>query len=231
MDPAVVAHQIQAHDPSGEDALAALEDLVEHRRGVGDRAADHAQHFARSLLLLERLPDLVEQPHVLDRDDRLVGESFQQFELPFGYRTGLAPARRDRAEHLIAAQHRHGDRAAPAARLREPARIARIGEYVLHLHDRPRGDRARGGAALIQRPRVVLHQQFHQRGRQVVLGDEMHPLAVMAEQTDEHGVAKARGVTCNGIEHRLRISLRLRDHLQHFRRRGLLLQRFPRLIE
>ena len=45
---------------------------------VGDRAADHAQHLGGRGLLLERLPGLVEQAHVLDRDHRLVGEGLRR---------------------------------------------------------------------------------------------------------------------------------------------------------
>ena len=59
-------------------AAGSCPDLLEHRRGVGHRAADHAQHLGRRGLLLERLLGLVEQAHVLDRDHRLVGEGLEQ---------------------------------------------------------------------------------------------------------------------------------------------------------
>ena len=56
-------------------------DRLEHRLDVGRRARDHPQDLARGRLLLERLQLLasrVEQAHVLDRDDRLVGEGLEE---------------------------------------------------------------------------------------------------------------------------------------------------------
>ena len=45
-----------------------VEDLVEHRRRVGDRTADRGENFARRPLLVERFLRLVEQAHVVDGD-------------------------------------------------------------------------------------------------------------------------------------------------------------------
>ena len=59
-------------------------DRVEHRLNVGGRARDDAQDLARRRLLLERLVRLVEQPDVLDRDDRLSGEGLQERDLLLG---------------------------------------------------------------------------------------------------------------------------------------------------
>ena len=70
------------------------QDLVEHRLRVGDRAADHLQDLAGRRLLLERLLRLVEQPHVLDRDHRLVGEGLQQLDLLLAERPADSRGRR-----------------------------------------------------------------------------------------------------------------------------------------
>ena len=56
----------------------ALQDYVEHRFGIGDRAADRGEDFARGALLIERLLGFVEQADVLERDRRLVAEGPQQ---------------------------------------------------------------------------------------------------------------------------------------------------------
>ena len=56
-------------------ALATMR--VEDRLEIGRRAGDDAEDLARRRLLLQRLLGLVEQPHVLDRDDRLVGEGLR----------------------------------------------------------------------------------------------------------------------------------------------------------
>ena len=58
---------------------------------VGRRAADDAQHFSGSGLLLQRLPQLgiallqlLEKAHVLDGDHCLVRERLDQPDLPLG---------------------------------------------------------------------------------------------------------------------------------------------------
>src|SRR5262252_7901402 len=53
----------------------ALGDRIENRLHVRWRLADHPKDLARSRLLLQRLLRFVEQPHILDGDDRLVGKS------------------------------------------------------------------------------------------------------------------------------------------------------------
>ena len=61
---------------------------VEHRLQIERRAADDLQHVGGGGLLLQRLGEiagarlhLVEQSHVLDRDDRLVGEGLDELDL------------------------------------------------------------------------------------------------------------------------------------------------------
>src|SRR5262245_6307175 len=72
-------HVVDAANPGG-----ALDDGVEHRLHVGGRAADDAQHFRCRSLMLQRftqfcvaLLDFLEQAHVLDGDDGLVGKGFE----------------------------------------------------------------------------------------------------------------------------------------------------------
>jgi hypothetical protein len=48
-----------------------------------------------------------EQPHVLDRDDRLVGEGLEERDFVVVESTGLAAGDRDRSDRGIAEQHRH----------------------------------------------------------------------------------------------------------------------------
>ena len=65
-----------------------LDDSIEHRLHVRRRAADDAEHLGRRGLMLQSLAQfrvallkLFKQPDVLDRDDRLVGEGFEQADL------------------------------------------------------------------------------------------------------------------------------------------------------
>src|SRR5947207_3728845 len=54
---------------------------IQHRLNVCWRAGDHTEDFTRRCLLLERLPELSEQPHVLKGDDRLVGKRLEELDL------------------------------------------------------------------------------------------------------------------------------------------------------
>ena len=66
-----------------------LRNDIQHRLNIRRRAGDDAQDFARRRLLLQRLLEFLKQPHVLDRDHRLVGEGFKQFDLRRGEGTHL----------------------------------------------------------------------------------------------------------------------------------------------
>ena len=73
-------HVIDPTNPRG-----ALDDGVEHRLHVRRRAADDAEHLGRRRLMLQRLAqfrvalaEFLEQPHVLDGDDRLSRRRFRE---------------------------------------------------------------------------------------------------------------------------------------------------------
>jgi hypothetical protein len=80
------------------EARRVLGNCVEHRRNVGRRAADHAQDLGGRSLPLERFLRLVEEPRVLDRDHRLIGERLQQRDLLLG-----------ELAHDVAADEDHAD--------------------------------------------------------------------------------------------------------------------------
>ena len=84
-------HVVDSTNPRG-----ALDDGVEHRLHVRRRAADDAEHLGRRRLMLQRLAqfsvallEFLEQPHILDRDDCLVGESLEKGDLLIRERTNL----------------------------------------------------------------------------------------------------------------------------------------------
>jgi hypothetical protein len=69
----------------------AVHDRVEHRLHVARGLADHLENLARCGLLIEcgreiaiARVQLFEQPHVLDGDDRLVGEGLEQRDVHLG---------------------------------------------------------------------------------------------------------------------------------------------------
>ena len=74
---AVVDDQSDRSDKPSISRVRAARDRFEDRLHVPRRAGDHLQDLGRRGLPLERLLRLVEQPHVLDREHRLVGEGLE----------------------------------------------------------------------------------------------------------------------------------------------------------
>ena len=74
------------------NARRILSNDIQHRLNVRRRASNDAQNFTRRRLLLQRFLQLLEQPHVLDGDDCLVGEGFKQLDLRRGEGAHLGPA-------------------------------------------------------------------------------------------------------------------------------------------
>ena len=109
-----------------------------------ERAADHAQDLGRGRLLLERFLRLVEQPSVLDRDHRLVGEGLEQRELLVGERLGRLAQHADRADAAVLPQHRR-----PATE-ESPTCDRPCARAPVHSANRPCSGCAR--AALANRP-------------------------------------------------------------------------------
>ena len=101
-----------------------LDQRVEHRLQIEGRAADDLEHVGGGGLLLQRFGQivgarlhLVEQPHVLDRDHRLVGEGAQQCDLPFREGVRVGSNDRDCADRLPLAEHGYRQDAPIAGRL------------------------------------------------------------------------------------------------------------------
>ena len=117
-----------------------LQHRLEHRLQLAGRARDYLQYLRRRRLLLQRLRELararlhlVEQPHVLDRDHRLVGEGGGQLDLLVGERLDGSPRQTSarRPETLRAAWARRGRYARPRCGRTERHKF-RIG---LAVHD------------------------------------------------------------------------------------------------
>ena len=63
---------------------ADFDERVEHLLQIKRRTTDNLKHISGGSLLLEGLSQLVEQPCILDGDDRLSCEVFDQFNLLIG---------------------------------------------------------------------------------------------------------------------------------------------------
>src|SRR5262249_33292262 len=82
-----------------------LDQRVEHRLQIKRRAADDFEHVRRGGLLLQRLPQLVEQAGVFDGDDGLGGEILDQLDLFVGERPHLLAKEIEGADQLALLQH------------------------------------------------------------------------------------------------------------------------------
>ena len=80
---------------------------IEHGLQIEGRAADHLEHVGGGGLLLQRFAQLVEQPRVLDGDDRLGGEVLHQLDLLVGEWAHLLTIDGDGANQLLVLEHRH----------------------------------------------------------------------------------------------------------------------------
>ena len=92
---------VQTEDEAGvclANTRRRLDQRIEHRPELGARLADDLEHVAGRGLIFEQLlqivgalPQFSEQPRILDRDHRLVGEGRDQRDLAF--RKRLDPRR------------------------------------------------------------------------------------------------------------------------------------------
>src|SRR5262249_47909712 len=87
----VVLAESQYHVINPTNPCGAFDDGVEDRLHVRRRTTDDAEYLGRCRLMLQgfaqfcvTLLDLLEQPHILDGDHRLVGKGLNQIDLPFG---------------------------------------------------------------------------------------------------------------------------------------------------
>src|SRR5208337_3993914 len=117
------------------------------------RATDNLEYVSSSSLLLQGFAQflgarlhLVEQPHVLDRDHRLVGEGLEKVSLSLGERTGRFSGDRYCSDRLPVAKQRHRQDASIPRRLRQALELVLwVLQYVWDIDDGPSEDRAIGG--------------------------------------------------------------------------------------
>src|SRR5262249_53906762 len=182
--------------------------------------------LARHLQLAALVLDFVEQPHVLDRDRRLVSESRYQLDLLFGERPDLRARQCQNADRDAFAQHRHAeDRAVAAQPLGLCPGVVRVGQDIGNM-DHPtfqQGSSRRRPASPLdgQSPDV-----FDELGRMPVsLREEEHPI-FLPSYHGEVGATKAASRLNKRLQDRLEIKSRAADDLEHVGGRSLLLERF-----
>ena len=120
-----------------------LQHRIEHRRQITGRGVDHLQHLGGRCLLLQRLALLGDQPRILDRDHRLIGEGADEFDLPVGKRLDPLARQHDGSDRLTFAQQRHAERGSLFAETDRALTIAGKDSHVVNVD----------GAALANGPR------------------------------------------------------------------------------
>src|SRR5262249_54120803 len=71
------------------------------------RAGNDAQYLRRRGLLLQRFPQFIKQPRILDGDDGLRGEILDQIYLLIVEGSDLLPIDSDSANQVVLLEHRH----------------------------------------------------------------------------------------------------------------------------
>src|SRR5262245_37077473 len=113
--------EVEVAEPGLANAHRIGQHGLEHRLKLAWRTRNDAQHLGGRCLLLQRLAEvvgtptqLVEQPRVLDGDDRLLGEIADQLDMLIGERTNLLAVDADLADELVLLEHRHSKQGARA---------------------------------------------------------------------------------------------------------------------
>ncbi len=210
-----------------DQLLALVEDGIEHRGSVAHRSADHAQHVGRGLLQLQRLLRLVEQPHVLDCDHRLVSEGLQQLDDVWRKVARRLARHVDQADGLALVQQRHAEHAAVAAAAGHLTPFVAQAGFGLGVGDDLRRSAARrcGQVGGRHRHRTALAQRLCAG---LVGGSERGQVQhVLLHLPGSGRIAahQAPRAVHDGVEHRLHVRRRAGDHLQDLGGGGLSLQR------
>ena len=208
-----------------------LRDRVEDRLRVGRRRRDRAKNLTGRHLLLERLGELpvsrlelLEQPHVLDRDHRLRGKGLQERDLPVGEGSRRVPSHRDRPDGFALPEKRRGqDRAriGPGCSCWSFGILVPGRPHVRDMDGRPVEHRPTGGHPtaeldLLRQPRAMHRHRAED-------------LALQPVRHDVVGAAQAGGALGHHVHHGPQIGRRAGDDAQYLCHRRLLLQRLRQL--
>ena len=80
-----------------------------HRLNIRRRAGNDPQDFTRGRLLLQRFLQFLEQPDVLNGDDRLVGEGFEKGNLFVRKRSNFRASNENRSNRNALSQQRRAE--------------------------------------------------------------------------------------------------------------------------
>ena len=174
--------------------------------------------------------DLVEQPHVLDRDHRLVGEGGDQLDLLVGERPDLSRAHHastpiGRPSRSIGTPSRCVPRDSLAPQMPRCIRVASTSDVDTGAL-RARRPQQSIRAACLDRVRAIMRSCRRSR-RKAIARSRARRIAILGRDCLV-GVAKSCGRFDQRLQHGLQIEGRAADDLEHVGGGGLLLLRFAR---
>ena len=220
-----------------------LGDGLHDRLEIGRRARDHPQDLGRGGLLLQRLGHLSmglcersvlllqfrEQPHVLDRDHRLVGEGLQELDL-LRWESDLGVTHHDRPDGSSLPQHGDAQDSAKIQELREaPSTGGTSLSGVLDMNHSTVQHRQTCDRVTARGPAEELFGHSPRRRCGVVRGNLLKPFAVEPIDARDSGVAEVDGALQDRVEDRLHVGRRATDDTKDLARRRLLVERLGHL--
>src|SRR5579859_5799677 len=110
-----------------------LQYSIEHWLDVIWRTGDNTQDVAACRLLLQRFLRLVEESHVFDGDDGLVGEGLQEVDLVLREQTWLRSGDIDRPDCHAILHHWHCESTSPASLPSHLFNVGRRCRVVLNI--------------------------------------------------------------------------------------------------
>src|SRR6516165_7677766 len=213
-----------------------FDECLQNRFQIERRPADHLEHVGGGGLLLERFSEvarahlyLVEQPHVLDRDQRLVGESGDELDLPVRERLDVIALETDDGDHYAVAQQRSPEHGAlPADLLGLQHVVLGISQAIRQVNrfSLNRGSADQRAASRCYR---MLKEVFDIVGPDVVGPHQVVFAVLQLEEKGMFRLAQARRCLQDCINDWLQLVGRARDDVQHVADRRLIFERFLHL--
>ena len=195
--------------------------------------ADGAAHLAQRVDLFQRLLqfagpllNLLEESHILDGDDRLVGKGLEKLDLLVGEGLGLLAAHHDRPERDPFTQERCGERRPVAEPSREGSPFRKLGLIRLSkvpnmdglpIHHCPTGYRT----AIHRDTLFVPDPEFWDRSLSRSLSED---LPIQTEENSIFRITQARGVLRDSIQHGLEVCRGATDNPEDLAGGGLLFE-------
>ena len=181
---------------------------------------------------------LVQQPGILDGNDGLIGEVFDQFDLLVGEWSNFLAIDGNRADQAILFQHWYVDMGPYTPKLNRSNNCRRASfnvglgcRHVRDVRDLPRFGKTAKAAARRGMDYRLAAELFSKRTWRVVKCSTTEPLSFAQPENSKLGFTNAGRVLKHGLECRLQLARRGADNAQHFGGGRLLLQRFAQLVQ